>query len=142
MTEHLTSRRTVVTGVGLTALGLAVTGCTEYGATAAEPAAQPAGRTAGNAELAATADIPVGGGKIFEDTKLVVTQPTQGSFKCFSAVCTHQGCLVTEVAQGTINCNCHGSKFNPTDGSVVDGPANAPLPARRITITNNSIQLA
>ena len=135
MTEHNPKRRTVLTGAGLTAVGLAVPGCSTYGGT--RPAAQPAP----NAALAATTDIPVGGGKIFDDTKLVVTQPTEGTFKCFSAVCTHQGCLVTEVAQGTINCNCHGSRFNADDGAVVDGPANAPLPPRAITVSGNSIRL-
>lgn len=135
MTEHITTRRTVVTGTGLTVLGLAVPGCSTYGGT--EQVAQPAA----NATLASTADIPVGGGKILEDPKLVVTQPTQGTFKCFSAVCTHQGCLVTDVSRGTINCNCHGSKFNARDGAVVGGPANSPLPARQISITGDSIQL-
>ena len=135
MTEHNPERRTVVIGAGLATLGLAVPGCSRYGGT--QPAAQPAPNT----PLATTSDIPVGGGKIFEDTKLVVTQPAEGTFKCFSAVCTHQGCLVTEVAQGTITCNCHGSRFNADDGAVVDGPANAPLPARRITVSGTSIQL-
>ena len=140
MTEHNPTRRTVVTGAGLTALGLAVPGCSTYGAP--QPAAEPIAPIAPNAALAATADIPVGGGKIFADTKVVVTQPTQGSFKCFSAVCTHQGCLVTDVADGTINCNCHGSRFNAEDGAVVDGPANAPLPSRTITVAGSSIRLS
>jgi Rieske Fe-S protein len=77
--------------------------------------------------LGRTSDVPVGGGKIYVDEKIVVTQPSAGEFKAFSAICTHQGCPVTAVAGGTINCTCHGSKFSIEDGSVANGPATSPL---------------
>src|SRR4051794_14697051 len=48
------------------------------------------------------ADIPVGGGKVFDRLKVVVTQPTAGDFKAFTAICTHQGCTVQDVANGVI----------------------------------------
>ena len=54
----------------------------------------------------------------------MVTQPTEGDFKAFSALCTHQGCVVSEIKGEDIDCTCHGSKFSIADGSVVDGPAN------------------
>jgi Rieske Fe-S protein len=131
------TRRTVVTGVGLAALAVAVPGCTTYGAASSpSTAAAPAGTA-----LAKTSDIPVGGGKVFGDAQVVVTQPTQGTFKCFTAICTHQGCTVADVANGTINCGCHGSKFNASDGAVVNGPASTPLAAQQITVTGDSIQL-
>ena len=78
--------------------------------------------------LTSAADVPVGGGVILEDADTVVTQPTKGTFAGFSAHCTHQGCVLANVAGGTINCTCHGSKFSITDGSVVNGPATSPLP--------------
>ena len=62
----------------------------------------------------AAADIPVGGGKVFDKLKVVITQPTAGDFKAFSAICTHQGCLVSTVGNGRINCPCHGSSFDMT----------------------------
>jgi len=93
------------------------------------------------AGLASTADIPVGGGKVFENEQVVITQPAAGEFKCFSAVCTHQGCVVAEVKAGTINCGCHGSKFG-LDGSVSKGPATTPLPARAVKVSGNQISLA
>ncbi|GAA4928693.1 Rieske (2Fe-2S) protein [Streptomyces coeruleoprunus] len=92
--------------------------------------------------LAKTADIPEGGGKVFADQGVVVTQPTAGQFKAFSAQCTHQGCAVRDISDGVINCPCHGSKFDATDGSVKAGPATAPLAPASITVDGDSIKLA
>ncbi|GGN89856.1 iron-sulfur protein [Streptomyces albiflavescens] len=132
------ARRTVL-GTGAAAVLLA--GCSKYGdnnssSSSASPAAADGG------VLAKTSDIPVGGGKIFKDKKVVVTQPKKDEFKCFSAICTHQGCTVNKVADGTIDCPCHGSKYRITDASVVHGPATRPLPAKKITVEGNSIRLA
>lgn len=78
---------------------------------------------AGSADgLATTSDIEVGGGKIFADENVVITQPTEGAFAAFAATCTHQGCPFESVSDGTINCGCHGSKFSIEDGSNVEGP--------------------
>ena len=125
--------------LALGAAGLAVAaGCSTYGgsgSTSSAPAA-PGG------VLGAAADVPVGGGKVFADKQVVVTQPTQGTFAAFSAVCTHQGCTVDTVADGTINCPCHGSKFKIADGSVATGPASQPLPKKTVTVTGGQITLA
>ncbi|MFJ3903895.1 Rieske (2Fe-2S) protein [Streptomyces sp. NPDC090025] len=92
-------------------------------------------------ELGGTADIPVGGGTVFPDAKVVVTQPTAGQFKAFSAVCTHQGCSVSGVTDGHIVCPCHQSMFKVSDGSVTGGPATRPLPAAPITVNGDRIIL-
>ncbi|MFB7516990.1 Rieske (2Fe-2S) protein [Streptomyces sp. NPDC056144] len=94
------------------------------------------------AVLARTSEIPVGGGKVFTDRKVVVTQPAEGDFRAFSAVCTHQGCLVNKVADGTIDCPCHGSKYRIADGSVAAGPAPRPLPEEPIIVSDETITLA
>jgi Rieske Fe-S protein len=86
-------------------------------------------------------DVPVGGGKVFTDAKIVVTQPAKGQFKAFSAVCTHVGCLCNQVAAGTIDCPCHGSKFKISDGSVVAGPAMTALPAANVTVADGKLFL-
>ncbi|MET9363879.1 Rieske (2Fe-2S) protein [Streptomyces sp. NPDC006632] len=91
--------------------------------------------------LAKTSDIPVGGGKVFADQKVVVTQPQAGTFKGFSAICTHQGCTVSSVSDGTINCPCHGSKYRIADASVAQGPATRPLPVRQIAIEKDAVLL-
>src|ERR1700761_8056564 len=96
----------------------------------------------GGSELASTSDIPVGGGKIFSSEKVVVTQPTAGQFKGFSAICTHLGCTVDQVADGTIDCPCHGSKYSVKDGHVVHGPAPKPLPPKKLDVAGGKISLA
>jgi Rieske Fe-S protein len=79
---------------------------------------------------------------IIGDSQTVVTQPTAGTFKAFTSVCTHQQCQVANVEGGTINCTCHGSKFDISDGSVVRAPASQPLAAKPIKVSGDSIQLA
>ncbi|MFF5230992.1 Rieske (2Fe-2S) protein [Dactylosporangium sp. NPDC000521] len=156
-----TTRRTLITSAGAVGLTAALAGCAAYGDTGtssdgAAPAATGGGDTAaatgsgapaggdggGGGGFAKTSDIPVGGGKIFEDQKIVVTQPTAGQFKCFTAVCTHAGCVVGDVSGGTINCPCHGSKFKVADGSVANGPASKPLKAVAIKVAGDSISKA
>lgn len=125
-----------------TAVGLAVAvcaacaGCTRYGQENPVPVVRQAGAVLGVAK-----DVPVGGGVVFRAAKIVVTQPVAGQFAAFSAVCTHQGCVVAEVTDGTINCDCHGSRF-ALDGSVANGPATKPLPARAVRVSGDQISLA
>ncbi|HKN95588.1 MAG TPA: Rieske (2Fe-2S) protein, partial [Pseudonocardiaceae bacterium] len=74
--------------------------------------------TTGRVTLGKTSTIPVGGGVIFAQQDVVVTQPAAGTFKAFSATCTHLGCQVNAVANGLIQCPCHGSMYSIADGSV------------------------
>jgi Rieske Fe-S protein len=81
----------------------------------------------------AAADVPVGGGVILPDAQIVVTQPTAGTFKGFSFVCTHRGCPVTHVEDGAIICPCHGSRFSVATGEPEPGsPATTPLATRPV----------
>jgi len=152
------SRRAALTFGAAAGAAALLTGCSTYGGSADadsgaagnDAAADPGADASGGAEagagtaavLAKTSDIPVGSGKIFAKKGVVVTQPTEGTFKAFSTVCTHQGCAVEKIADGTINCLCHGSKFTIADGSVAAGPAPKPLPARKIKVDGDSITLA
>lgn len=79
-------------------------------------------------------DIPVGGGVILEEEAVVVTRPAEREIRAFSAVCTHQGCLVAEVVDSEIRCLCHGSRFSIEDGSVIGGPARGPLPPVEVAV--------
>ncbi len=155
------SRRALIAGAGA-AVAVVVAGCSTYnanngGVNAGAPTTTSAaaggtgaaggGTSAGggsssaaaSAALATTAEIPVDGGKILTDKKIVITQPAAGTFKAFTAVCTHQGCTVSTVANGTIDCPCHGSKYSIKDGSVVNGPAPSPLAPIAIKVEGTSI---
>ena len=71
-----------------------------------------------------------------------MTQPETGKFRAFSAACTHQGCTVADVRNGTINCPCHGSAFKIADGSVANGPATRALRAINIAVDGTDIKVA
>ncbi|GGT02332.1 Rieske (2Fe-2S) protein [Streptomyces cinerochromogenes] len=149
------ARRTVMAAAGAAGLAAALTACgsdddsSAGAATGSDSAgsggsAQDSSGTAagGGAALAKTADIPEGGGRIFKDHGVVVTQPTAGTYKAFSSKCTHQGCAVGSVANGVIVCPCHHSEFSVTDGSVKKGPATQALAAAKITVSGDEIKLA
>ena len=135
MTQGI-SRRKTLTGAAAVGLGvplLAACGDDTGTDTGSEPT------TEAGEQLGAASEVPVGGGMIYADQEIVVTQPTEGEFKGFSAVCTHQGCLVSNVKDGTINCTCHGSRFSIEDGSVVGGPAPSALAA--VTVADEGGQI-
>ena len=94
------------------------------------------------AELTKTSEVPVGGGVILTDQKIVVTQPTEGTFKAFSAICTHQGFTVTSVEDDVINCNHHGSEYSAATGAVKRGPAQAALSEVAIKVSGTSVLAA
>ena len=141
------SRQKVLLGAGLGLVTAVVAACSTYGkkpeataessATTAAPSAPGAPAPAAKA-IAKTSDVPVGSGVIVGE--VVVTQPSAGVFKGFSAKCTHKGCMVDKVADGTIDCPCHGSKFN-LDGTVANGPAQEPLATENVTVQGDSIVL-
>ncbi|MEU4151871.1 Rieske (2Fe-2S) protein [Streptomyces sp. NPDC026659] len=143
MTQPATRRTLLATGAAT--LAVCCVGCGGDGSAGSTADATPENTENGSAPaaqaLARTSDIPEGGGRIFAAEKIVVTQPAKGEYKAFSAVCTHQGCALNQVADGTVDCPCHGSKFRITDGSVVQGPATRPLAAKPITVRGNSITL-
>lgn len=141
--EFVISRKTAIVSGGVVLTAAALSACTTYGKTPSPAPAggapsedAPAPRPPGAAALATTADVPVGSGLIVDD--VVLTQPSAGVFKAFSTVCTHAGCTVSKIAEGTIDCPCHGSKFN-LDGTVAQGPASRPLEPKRIAVEGSSI---
>jgi Rieske Fe-S protein len=105
------------------------------GGPAAGGAAKGGGKT-----LAAVADVPEGGGLIKGD--FVITQPSQGTFKAFSKVCTHQGCDVNKVDGGVISCPCHGSTFSIEDGTPQGGPAVKALPEVKVKVAGDNVVTA
>jgi len=126
-------------GVDQAVLGRPASGQTGSGQTGSGPSSSPQPASGQPPSLALTSDVPVGGGKILADKKIVITQPRAGSFEAFTAICTHQGCTVSSVSGGTVNCPCHGSKFSIANGSVVTGPAPSALAPVSIKVQGTSI---
>jgi Rieske Fe-S protein len=142
--------RRVVLAMGAGAVG-ALAGCEVYGdeSTAPPPpppAAGASGEPGGGTVVATTDQVEVGGGLLVGEHNIVITQPTEGTFRGFSAICTHEGCTVSSISDGTINCACHGSRFSIEDGSVVQPAAGVnadeqdPLPEASITVNGDSIE--
>ena len=137
--DHALSRRSLLASAGLAAA--AIGGLSACGGGGSDDGGAPSSSGSAGPVTAKTSAIAVGSGTIYAEAQTVVTQPTAGEFKAFSSICTHAGCPVAAVTD-TINCNCHGSKFSITDGSVVAGPAKEPLAARTATVTGDSVSVA
>jgi Rieske Fe-S protein len=149
------TRRALLAGAGAVGAAVVLAGCGDdddsapdsSAPTSGGPGATGTGDAGGgnrdsSAPLARTTDIPVGGGAVYASKGVVITQPEPGQFKGFDPICTHQGCPVSNVDGGTINCTCHNSKFAITDGSVKQGPATRPLAPKNLKVEGEQISLA
>jgi Rieske Fe-S protein len=134
--ETSVTRRTVLTGAAVVGVTAALAAC----GSGSEPGTSTPG--GGGPATVSAAEVPVGGGKILSAQSVVVTQPTAGTFKAFSAVCTHQGCVVSGVANSTITCACHNSQFSAADGSVMTGPATRPLVAKTVSVNGDTLTVS
>ncbi|HET7724046.1 MAG TPA: Rieske (2Fe-2S) protein [Propionibacteriaceae bacterium] len=158
MSPDVPRRSLFAAGMGLTLAGLGLAACSSPTATAGGGAG--AGTAGGGSTTAGgsgssggsgtspggasgstvkVADVPVGGGVIMQSASFVVTQPTAGTFKAFSSVCTHEGCPVSQISGGAIICTCHNSRFSVADGSVISGPARRALRAAKVTQSGDSL---
>jgi nitrite reductase/ring-hydroxylating ferredoxin subunit len=141
----LTRRQVLKGAAGISVLAItgALAACGGGGSSSGSgpaPTSSPPDGLAGK-PLASTADVPVGGGKILGGDHVVLTQPSQGTFKAFSSTCTHQGCTLGEVSGGSIKCPCHGSRFSAENGSVQQGPATRPLPQYQVKQNGGQLTL-
>ena len=134
--------RTAAVAGTVVAAGAGLAACSSDGSSGTSGSGGSSGSSgSGPAVLGKTTDIPVGGGVVYPNQQVVVTQPTAGTFKGFSSTCTHLGCTVNKVADGLIQCPCHGSKYSVTDGSVKAGPAPKPLPTENVAVKGTEIVL-
>ncbi|MEV6925793.1 Rieske (2Fe-2S) protein [Dactylosporangium sp. NPDC051485] len=132
-----TTRRAVLAGaVGVTAASVIAACGGDSGSNSTAGNSSPGGPVAKKSE------VPVGGGKIVADGGgTVITQPAAGTFKAFTAICTHQQCIVSDVANNTINCRCHGSTFSAVNGSATNPPATGQLEEKKLRIDGEDIYL-
>lgn len=116
-------RRRFLAGLVGVGAGVVIGGC--GGAQAQAQAGAGKGNRAGFATGRGAAEFEVGSATLFFDARVFVCRDAGGLF-AVSAVCTHKGCIVGDDLPDGFTCQCHGSRFRP-DGSVVQGPAAAPL---------------
>ena len=132
MTEHGISRRVVIAGAASVGVSVgigALSACADEGAEPDQNTREPV--------TVPLSSVPVGAVTIAG--QVIVTQPSEGEFVAFSAVCTHEHCLISRVEADTVVCTCHGSTFSSADGAVVKGPAQRPLDPR--TVTSDGVNL-
>jgi cytochrome b6-f complex iron-sulfur subunit len=89
----------------------------------------------------ASSPLATVGGAGFVQTSagvFLLFRASQDTFNALTAVCTHEGCSVTGIANQTFVCPCHGSQFSAS-GSVVKGPASRALQSFPSTFANNVV---
>ncbi len=146
------SRRTalVAGGAGATFLLAACTptpGTPSGESAGATPGATPdAGGTTPSStgapvKVALLSAIPVGGAisSTLHGEPILLAQPVAGTVVAFSAICTHQGCVVLP-AQTEFDCPCHGSRFDAATGTVLGGPAPSPLSEITVTLDGDTVR--
>lgn len=71
---------------------------------------------------------------------VLVNRKNTDSFQAVSAICTHQGCLVSDYdsSKNEFICPCHGSRFS-LSGQVDQGPAYYPLTQYQTQFQNNTL---
>ncbi len=73
--------------------------------------------------------------------RLVIGRLGEEAF-AFTAICTHDGCDVTDwlADEHVLSCPCHYSKFDPKDGGrVKDGPAPRALPQLPLAVMDGKL---
>lgn len=151
MTAKPLARRTVLVTGGALGAAAALAACGGSGDTAASSSEAPAPESsdAGGSSPAAPSgevlgpvdQVTVGSGVVYDGPKVVVTQPAEGDIRGFTAVCPHQGCLVSEVTNNEILCPCHGSLFSAEDGAVITGPATTGLAPVDVSVVDDQVVL-
>jgi Rieske Fe-S protein len=74
------------------------------------------------------------------DQSFLVARTGQDAFNAMTAVCTHEGCIITGFSPGRFVCPCHGSQYN-TSGQVQEGPANRALRTFATRFTNSVLTI-
>lgn len=138
------TRRAFIAGTASVAGVGVLAACSTAAPSESGPSSDGAGEAGAAGALVATTDVPVGGAVLARTgagDEIVVAQPEEGTFVAFSAVCTHQGCVVAPNGAELV-CPCHGSVFEAATGGNVSGPAPSPLPSVAVTVQDGQVMEA
>ena len=66
-----------------------------------------------------------------------------GTLFAIDDTCTHRGCSLGDgrLDGATVQCACHGSRFDVTSGAVVRGPAEEPVRSYPVHVANGEVQV-
>lgn len=66
-----------------------------------------------------------------------------GTLFAIDDTCTHRGCSLGDgkLDGSTVQCACHGSRFDVTNGAVVRGPAEDPVRSYSVHVANGEVQV-
>ena len=100
-------------------------------------------KAASGGEIVKLAKFPVGSTMQYtapDGNPAYLFRTAAGVF-AYSAICTHQGCVVSyNSLSKTLNCPCHGGRFDPYNGgAVLGGPPPTPLPKYTVAIKGDAI---
>ncbi|OGV46376.1 MAG: hypothetical protein A2X46_10540 [Lentisphaerae bacterium GWF2_57_35] len=92
-----------------------------------------------NAKLVVHDAVRAPDGKKIKNLKLIAERRGE-QVSVMSTRCTHFGCEVTQMEDGTFVCPCHDSHFDAS-GAVTKGPAKQPLPWHATQVTDGEVQV-
>lgn len=140
MTQPSSLSRRSLLMLGGAGSALALAACTPSPENETDAANGDSAASAVPEQIATLGDIPVGGGiaVMVAGAPVVLSQPTAGTVVGFSAICTHQGCVVAPAGE-KYNCPCHGAVFDAATGDVLDGPAPRPLDSVTVTVDGEAV---
>ncbi|MBI3998263.1 MAG: Rieske (2Fe-2S) protein [Armatimonadetes bacterium] len=98
--------------------------------------------TASSVVAAKVGDLQPNSGKVFlfGNKPAILLHTPQGTYKAFTAVCTHLACTVQYRPDfGHIWCACHDGHYDPLSGQVLAGPPPRPLAEFGVTVKGNEI---
>jgi nitrite reductase/ring-hydroxylating ferredoxin subunit len=95
--------------------------------------------------IVAAGELPIGGVKLFafptNEDPCILIRTGGASYVAYSQKCTHLSCAVYFAKeQNRLECPCHQGIFSVTDGSVIQGPPQRPLPQVTLAINKGKIQ--
>jgi 3-phenylpropionate/trans-cinnamate dioxygenase ferredoxin component len=92
--------------------------------------------------VAGVGDVPEGTmiRVAFEGTHIGIAN-VDGVFYAIDDACSHMGCPLSDgqMDEGTVVCGCHGSRFDLTNGEVVQGPARKPVASFPVEVSGDDL---